>query len=85
MPPACWFFLLASFFKPRDYDLGQLPKGVREPKDIKTVGSWPEGKAEAFTNTVPWHSSCSCAGSMAKGECARAGATPVKKQHAVQR
>lgn len=62
---SCLLVFPACLLKPRDYDVGQLPKGVREPKDVKTVSSWHKGKAEAFTITVPWHSSCSCAGSMA--------------------
>lgn len=44
--PAC------PFFKLRNYDGDQLPKGVREPKDINLC-SWHVDKAEAFTNAVP--------------------------------
>ena len=78
-------FLACLLLKPRDYGVGQLLKGVRQPKHIKTVGSWHEGKAEAFTNAVPWLSSCICDGSMARGECGKAGAVLVKNRHAVRR
>lgn len=76
--PAC------PLLKLRDYDEGQLPKGVREPKDIN-VCPWHVGNIEAFTSTVPWHSSCICAGIVARSERVRAGTASVKNKNAVQR